>query len=402
MIRLPQLACAALPSLLLPILACDSQPSSTCPADPTAQPLWTVDDEFAIPQQIALSGDGSLAVVAWDLNYQRLSLHDTKDGTVLWSFDAAPLADPSSLYAIGFAGIDEPGTRIAATVANTLFAFAADDPTPVWSLALSDMSIGQAAMAATTGAVVLHVINTAGERLLLSIDAAGQEQWRSPTIGTGAPLRSSLSVSADGARVAAGADGDLYVIQDGQIVFQDHSDTTSVTAILSGDGETLVEAASLQVMLRQWNGDTYEQLWQYSYECEDGCLPPVLATNDSGSLVAAGIGSFSTAALLVFDRQGAQPIYDSGDVLGLVTAIAIPADGCAIAVSSYGNQAGTLPHVVLYDRVGNKQYFEEAMPGSALQVAISADGRRGLVSSRSTYATERSKGGAIFFFDTGS
>jgi hypothetical protein len=121
-----------------------------------------------------------------------------------------------------------------------------------------------------------------------------------------------------------------------------------------------------------------------------------LAFSDDGNTLAAGywdtIYPGQTATTLVLDVHTSVPqlafqdqVTGSGPFWNLIQDVVISADGGTVAVGMTGSQSGSVPQLVAYRRNPQTQTWSTALqsslPGSALDLSMSADGAKVAVAS---------------------
>ncbi|MFH0899188.1 MAG: PQQ-binding-like beta-propeller repeat protein [Pseudomonadota bacterium] len=384
------------------------------PGSGEAEELWTFEEEFGIPTHVALSQNGGRAFMVWDTNEAKLVLLDTATGKEIWALDIMdriPLDDKGDRVVPGVSqlGISNDGSFLTACIGSTILGFSADKPEPIWEAPLEGFIIMRGSMARASGAIALLIVDaTSGDSSVVVYDKTGKKDWEFGPVANEAPGVISVSVSDDGSVAVGTYNNNLFVIEKdkdgkGKSRFNDHVEGAYLQALLSGDGKVVFEGVGArEVRLLRWNETTYEEVWKHQHTCSATmCFTTTMAISNDGAFAATGVGDNTVGHIFVFGDASGDPVYDSGNIGGFVSSIALSHNGRVVSAGSWGNKAHSVSDFFLVDRAKAAKYYDLSTAGSTSMVSLSGDGRFAIASFRSMYATEMSYGGTIRVFSTG-
>lgn len=88
----------------------------------------------------------------------------------------------------------------------------------------------------------------------------------------------------------------------------------------------------------------------------------------------------------------------TGTLTNDVSGLAISDDGSRIAVGTWGDQGGQIPHLMLFETGNALPYAEFTLTGSVMGLALSGDGDWVAVARKSTHANTAAGGGSLELF----
>lgn len=182
--------------------------------------------------------------------------------------------------------------------------------------------------------------------------------------------------------------------------------TTPAHAV-SRDGSRFYVAG--ENTLKGWEkvGTTFTQFLEVAID-GPGYFPQRLALSaDDSTLVAGFIRSSNVRDLRVLawdtatgTKRNDHVLVGGGTYSNKMTGLAVSANGTRFAMGNWGDQAGLLPQVVLFKKGEATPYAQFGLPGSAMGLDLSPDGRWLAVARKSVHANVSGSGGAIEVFGT--
>lgn len=175
---------------------------------------------------------------------------------------------------------------------------------------------------------------------------------------------------------------------------------------ISADGN-LIAYGWPSLILMQWNGADYQNLWSYS--AGGGYyLSRVAISNDGSTMVSCWYNlPHNTIKVVVHNTGSSTPlwIYDyptsSGTVQEVAYDIDITDDGAYFIVGSWGDDANLNPEVHIFQRDNTPHiYYTVDMPGSMFCVDIANDGSYATAAGKHIHANTSGHGGDIVMINT--
>ena len=410
--------------VVLPLLA-----APAWAVDPPAEQVWSdsLQGETYADHAVALGNHGTQVFTDSGTfsRYTRLySCVLGPDPLVLWENSTS-----GYVYEHKVDAAEETGASVACyqrkTVDNKrevhIDFFDATSSTPLWSYLFPETSWGGDVgrckitpdgdwiVAAAKGSNVLHVV-------VFEATSSGvpHRDFQLPFSGE----ISAFEISDDGSRLymANGSYGHVYDLDTGASLFYKLLfGAESWGHAFSADGLTLVylKDASYRVYRDQGSGYSEIATFQpYAYGSTD--LAYIAALSKDGNTLAAtgydGAGLL-TAYVLAWDvLSGTELLSDSvqgaGSYQNLPSDVAITPDGSRIAVGLWGDEAGLVPEILVYERApaaGPFALFASFnRPGSVHQIDLSANGKKLATSGRDVHANQPSGNKMVEMYDLGS
>ncbi|MHC5212034.1 MAG: WD40 repeat domain-containing protein [Planctomycetota bacterium] len=178
---------------------------------------------------------------------------------------------------------------------------------------------------------------------------------------------------------------------------------SNVPLTLSADG-TLFAHGFLgpQMRVMRWDGATYATL--FGRDMPEGGATRCIRIARDNSALAYGV-VFQYPSTVVYTECAAIPsgelllsdrVESGGSYQNSCMDVAISEDGLLVAVAQAGDQTSEEPEFRIYARAaGDDPIFMINLPGSALNVDISPDGRTFVVGSREVHINQLGAGGRI-------
>ena len=176
---------------------------------------------------------------------------------------------------------------------------------------------------------------------------------------------------------------------------------------LSGDGQFLAVSAdnTVRVMKRGASG-SFEAYRVFDLPGNGWCKS--LAVSFDGSTLAFATNYFtpvSAVAINVVDIVSETILVDysavgSGDFLNMAGEVATSATGSRVAVGLWGDEAETIPELMVFDAGNNTPSWSYDLPGSVTNIDFSPDGTMLAAAMKGTHATQMGGGGAFHLFET--
>jgi WD40 repeat protein len=358
----------------------------------------------AIPENVAITGDGGHGIVGWWLNNMRVSLYPLAGGTGNPDW-VHPL--PLAQYQIAV-DADFEGDRLTATAeGESLYVMGASSPDAVFTDWFSSPYGGSKCSVADDGSTFA---GAGGD----PIGVGGEVRVHDGATGALRFVRSlptppeGLCVSGDGRVVAANIRGLVKIwdalsgaLRDSVLITGD----TETPAVLSENGLYLVTGGfSKTVRLYRWNGVDYVQSWANTISSTTWVT--ALAISRDGTTIVAGTWTNPTGGqVVVYDRTSSTPIWVDSSFGDEVASVAVTADGRKIAAASWGRRGGTVGNVIsAYERSSPIPLWtigDDAITGvgSCMSVDLSEDGHYLLASGKVSHAREFGQGGYVIAID---
>lgn len=372
------------------------------------QYLWLDTNHMdAIPEHVAITGDGELGLVGWWLNSKRVSLYQVRSGIGFpnWTH---PMPHADLQIAVD---ADFSGDRLATTAqGESLYVFDEGSSNPVFSDWFAPPYVGMKCSVSDDGTT--------------SAGGGGNPSGLGGEIrvydGTTGALRFARSlpakpegvcVSGDGLVVSANTRGIVKVWDAITGALRDSvaiPGETETPAVLSEDGSYLVTGGFTEtVRLYSWNGSDYVEDWASTIDNTSRIT--ALAISRDGSSIVAGTWTDPTGGqVVVYNRTGPIPIWTDTSFGDLVQSVAVSSDGQKIAAGSWGRMGETVGNVIsVYERDSPIPLWtigDDAIAGvgSCMSVALDESGYLLLAGGKSVHAREFGSGGFVIAIDVTS
>jgi hypothetical protein len=358
----------------------------------------------AIPEHVAIAGDGEYGVAGWWLNNMRVSLYRVPGGT----------GNPDWVHPMPLADFQIPvdadylGDRLT-TVARreSLHVFGADSPHPIFTDWFSPPYVGYECGVSDDGTTFA---GAGGD----PTGVGGEVRVHDATTGALRFVRSlpappeGLCVSGNGLVVVANIRGFVKIwdattgaLRDSVAIPGD----TQTPAVLSDDGAYLVTGGfSRTVRLYHWNGAGYIQNWASTLSSTTW-VTALAISRDATTIVAGTWTNPNGGQVVVYDRASPTPIWVDSSFGDEVHSVAVTPNGRKIAAASWGRLGGTAGNVIsAYERGSSIPLWtigDDAIAGvgSCMSVDLSDNGGFLLASGKSVHAREFGQGGFVIAID---
>ncbi len=217
-------------------------------------------------------------------------------------------------------------------------------------------------------------------------------------------------VSADGSRAAVRSGVALKVIDldSGAVLFTTYYFGSSFAGglDLSGDAAVIAIASGGLMDVFSWNGASYVS--STSFPLPAGGYTPAVAVSEDGSTVAHATNFFSAPGSVHLQMLNAgdqtvvldHHVSAGGTAANVASALCLSADGEVAALGLWGDEHGTVPEVLLFDRDQVGVVASCDLPGSVMDMELSPDGGKVAVAAKGSHATVFGNGGGLYLFDT--
>ncbi len=233
---------------------------------------------------------------------------------------------------------------------------------------------------------------------------------------SGVPLAAELSADGSTLLIVSPIKVMVFAVPTASVTYTLYNtQTLNVGHAISGDGSVFaLSAAQQKVMLHRRQGTLYQPWFTHVLAADAACSR--LAFSDDGSTLVCGFNYGSpylqvrTQVLdlasplhaVVFDES----VTGGGTAMNVITDLDVCSDGHAVAVGLSGDQQGLAPELLTYARDPQShmwsRVFSHNLPGSVLDVDISADGRRVATASKAVHMSTGGSGGRIDLFSVGA
>jgi len=222
----------------------------------------------------------------------------------------------------------------------------------------------------------------------------------------------AFELSADGTHllVASATMLKIHAIPSGNLIHSDFLWEPSYNAFgISGDGSHFAWGATNKVKLYKKNsGGAYSLLAEPAVGASGNWACDRLEfSDDSSTLVTAYnlTDTFRSMRVQAIDLPTlgfamSRTISGSGSLQICVSDLSVAADGSCFALANWGDSAGNVPEVQVFSRTSATPIASFDLPGSALALDLSADGRRVAVASKAVHANQSGSGGRIDLYAT--
>ncbi len=325
------------------------------------------------------------------------------DGTPTWFHPGTSFRVSASRAGDVIAGVDYE----SATQTVSVYRWAPDSSTPLWTDTLTGVTPGSYRAIATSadGSTVA---------VLVSVQAGGPfARCRLYDAATGALIGEHDGPAGFGRNVSIGADGRFvafiglataYVVDRDldAIRWSGSMGATNDPIAISTDG-TYLAFGWTSLQMRAWNGTDYAPAWSIaggSYQVKS-----VTFSSDSGTFAAGWYRSdYLQNRIHLFDPSSSTPLWTHLDTPGSGAYQDIPADlaltagGEYLAVGCWGDAAHTNDEIRLYGHGSPDALGSVGSPGSIFDVDVALDGDGVVVTAcgKHVHANETGRGGDLF------
>ncbi len=212
-----------------------------------------------------------------------------------------------------------------------------------------------------------------------------------------------FDLSAQGTHAVFAIETRFYVLDlaDGSVhLVYDHSPgaVSSMGLAISGDGSVVGCETSDGMALYEWDGSDYVQTW-----LRNGSWGVVADISDDSSTLVYGAGGGYGSPWIITECVDipsktvtmSESVTGTGQYGNFVEDIAVSASGDRFATATWGDEFDLVPEVRVYSKYESAPIRTLNLPGSAVTVDISPDGRWVAAGSRPMHAQLPGLGGRV-------
>lgn len=387
------------------------------------QPNWRLpSDGTWQPETVSLGATGSEVFSEYGF-YENsrvlLSAHDTNPPTPVWSdgedmWNHARRVDSSARgnvhAAIHQEFTDESLTWRRPVLRKYSSGSAEADWVYTWDMQISSQDKSDIRVAEDGSRIVAIVYDVSqGATVLTVFNPQSSAPVAMHAINTGGAYE-GIEMSSDGKRMVLRSSLKFQVVDldSGTTLFTKYYVGSFFTGGLdvSGSGDVVAIATGGVLDVYHWNGSSYNG--PNSYPLPSGGYTPALALSEDGLTVAHATNFYGSVADVHFQMLNTADltlvsdhyVSGSGSMPNVASIIQLSADGETAALGLWGDEFGTTPEVLVF----NKQQVGIAascdLPGSIMDMDLSPDGQRIAVAAKGVHATEFGSGGGLYLFET--
>jgi hypothetical protein len=376
---------------------------------------WTYTDPIAIGDRCETSLSGQLSVGGWGLNTQRVSLYNNSSSTPLWE------AFTAGNTFINYTTISDDGQYIASGSYHNIFIFPMASSTPVFNFnletALADTGVAGPLDITSDGGFIVASANRLDSSYILGFNRTSTNWvWRVRVgqINAGGASIQGIKMSRNDSLVIVNTYLGLYVFRTftGELIYQGLINTnnsgTQFPQGISGNGNLIATINySGQLKVYQWNGSTYNLLWQHT---EPGAWMSAVDISYDGSLVACGTlnflggSNYDGKVKLFRTTNGSTPLWTYSGCGDEVNCVSFSGDARILAAASWGDIANLNNDLLVFKTSvpAATPIFAVNSPGSFFWCNASANGSTIVASGKRVHARTFGNGGEYYniFIDT--
>ena len=180
---------------------------------------------------------------------------------------------------------------------------------------------------------------------------------------------------------------------------------------ITSDGFTFARSSSTRrVSIYTRTGSTYAQTYQYDLGVDAMCARAAFSPDGSQLAMGFNVGSAQVRIVIVDAIASSHPVLmdrsysGTGTYSQTISDLAFDAAGRTLAVGTSGDQNGLLPELLVFERSMAGAWspaFTYDLPGSVYDVALSPNGRRLAIASKSVHFNVLASGGEINLIELG-
>lgn len=377
---------------------------------------WSFTDAIAIGDQSVTSQNGLYQATGWGLNTQRVSLYGNSSNTPFWEFFTAPNTF------INYTAISDTGGYIASGSYHNIYIFNRSSSTPIFNFnletALADTGIAGPLDITGNGGFIIASANRNDSSWVLGFDRNSNNWvWRvrvGQTNAGGAGIQ-GIRISGNDSLAIVNTYGGFYVLRTytGQLVYQGlinpiSNSGTQFPQGISGNGSVIaIINYSGNLRALQWNGSTYNQLWQHTEP--SAWMSAVDVTYDGtkiscGTLNFLGGSNYDGKIKLFSTAGGSTPTWTYSGCGDEVPAVSFSRDGKILAAASWGDINNANNDLLIFKTSvpAAAPIFVVNSPGSFFACNTSANGSTVIASGKRVHARTFGNGGEVYniFIDT--
>lgn len=385
---------------------------------------WTLTDGGLawIATSTSIGNRGTQVFSEVDLNSERailLSSFDSHPPTPVWQ-DTSALATEFRVVASADATDTHVTTHQIVLGGNmqtrqaVLTKYGSHSPTADWSYTFAPViNAGSTVGISRDGTVIVAAIyNDPLSQVEVAVFSPASNVPLSYTIlpaGVNGYLR-GFDLSADGSTLyySAGVTANIFDVATASVVFSTNIGASFDSHSISGDGSVFAYGNFNQISIWERSGPVYTNT--FTRIVGGACYGAIIDISDDSSTIAYGFTFYDqylktqVEALDVATKAVTMShiATGAGGAQNIIADVAISADGSRFAVGRWGDAAGLVNEVDVYDRNNSTPILSSNLPGSVFSVDISADGQRVVAGSKAVHANTFGNGGRIDLLDVGN
>jgi hypothetical protein len=331
----------------------------------------------------------------------------TGGGTPEWAYGGTEFFTDAGDNAFTLAAVDDDGSGV--TVIKWT---GPGNGTPDWTTSFPGYGVSSygPCVVSDDGSTISAIAAPAGtDAHLLLFDADSATPLIDYT-ATGCGFPRYVKINADGRYTAFIALATLIVFDRDSLNVRDQIAMGASNSALdiSGDGDLVAYGWYPSLVLMEWNGTSYQNLWSYAVG-GTYYLSKIAISNDGSTIVSCWyVPPHNTFKVVVHDVGSSTPLwtYDypvsSGTYQEVCFDIDITDDGSYFIIGSWGDDANINPEVHIFQRDDTPHiYYTVDMPGSMFSVDISNDGSYATAAGKHVHANALGRGGDVVLINTG-
>lgn len=376
---------------------------------------WSFIDAIAIGDRCATSKDGLYQSTGWALNSERVSLYNNSSSTPLWEYTT------NTNTSINNVAISDTGGYMASGSYHNILVFNRSSNVPVFNFnletALPDTGIAGPVDITGDGGFIVACASRSDSSWIFGFNRTSTNWvWRyrvGQTNAGGASIQ-GIKISGNDSVVIVNTYLGFYVFRTytGQLLFQGTINPASNSGTqfpqgISGNGDLVATINySGNLRLYQWNGSTYNFLWQHS---ESGHWMSAVDISYDGSLVSCGTlnflgGSNYDGKVKLLRSTSSTPVWTYSGCGDEVTCVSFSRDGKILAASSWGDMGNVNNDLLVFKTsvLAAAPIFAVNSPGSFFWCDASSNGSTIVASGKKIHARSFGNGGQLYniFIDT--
>jgi hypothetical protein len=382
---------------------------------------WIFTDAIAIGDITVTSGNGLHEVTGWGLNVERISLYGNATNAPVWEYSSNP-----NVF-INYVSISDTGGVIGGGSYHNVLMFNRSSPTPFFDFNLemqvADTGIAGPVDITSNGNFIVACASRNDSSWIFGFNSSSTNWvWRhrvGQMGGAGGAGIQGINISGNDSVVVVNTYGGFYVFRTytGQLLFSGLINPTSTSGTqapcaISGNGNIVATINySGFVRVHQWNGSTYNLLWQHQ-EPPGAFFNWMTAVDVSydGSMVACGTlqfvtsNSFDGKVKLFRTTNGSTPIWTYTGCGDEVSSVSFSKDGKILAAASWGDLNNVNNDLLVFKTSvpTASPIFAVNSPGSLFWCDASSNGSTVMASGKKVHARAFGNGGETYniFIDT--
>lgn len=371
---------------------------------------WSYTDAIAIADRCETSNNGQLQSVGWGLNTERISLFNNISSTPLWEFST------NTNTSVNYNAISDGRDYIVSGSYHNIYIFNNGSPTPVFNFNLEtqlpDTGIAGPVDITSNGSFIVACASRSDSSWIFGFNRTSTNWvWRyrvGQTQGTGGASIQGIKISGNDSLVIVNTYLGVYVFRTytGEKLYSGSVNPSSTSGTqfpqaISGNGNyiaTLNYSGALRLL--QWNGSTYNQVWQH---VESGAWITAADISYDGTKIACGTlnflgGSNYDGKVKMFNISNSIPIWTYTGCGDEVPCVSFSKDGSILAACSWGDVGNTQNDLLIF-----KTSVPAAAPiytvnsqGSFFWCSASQNGSTVIASGKRVHARTFGNGGQVF------